>query len=229
MPPLDLLAPDDPVTNDDADARERAQTIEDTLSAFGIPAQVVEWSRGPAVTQFGVEPGYYEKQDREGETHRFKIRVSKILALSNDLALALAAAPIRIEAPVPGRSLVGIEVPNAVKTLVGLRGVLESKQFQKIRSPLRIALGRDVAGEAVVANLASMPHLLIAGATNSGKSVCLNAIIASLLYQNTPDKLKLLMVDPKRVELHVLEVESQTPNLVLVGASEPAWQSVGED
>lgn len=201
LPSIDLLAADDLANGDDAEARERAQVIEDTLSAFGIPAQVVEWSQGPAVTQFGIEPGYYEKQDREGETHRFKIRVSKILALSNDLALALAASPIRIEAPVPGRALVGIEVPNADKSLVGLRGVLESKQFQKIRSPLRIALGRDVAGEAVVANLAAMPHLLIAGATNSGKSVCLNAVIASLLFQNTPEELKLLMVDPKRVEL----------------------------
>jgi S-DNA-T family DNA segregation ATPase FtsK/SpoIIIE len=201
LPSLDLLVPDEVGTSDDADARERAQVIEDTLGAFGIPAQVVEWSRGPVVTQFGVEPGYYEKQDREGEVHRFKIRVSKILALSNDLALALAAAPIRIEAPVPGRALVGIEVPNAEKTLVGLRSVLESKQFAKIRSPLRVALGRDVAGEAVVANLGAMPHLLIAGATNSGKSVCLNAIIASLLFQNTPEELKLLMVDPKRVEL----------------------------
>ena len=200
-PPLDLLISDKSATGDDGDARQSAQVIEETLDAFGIPARVVGWNRGPVVTQFGVEPGYIERRDREGNTHRYKIRISKILSLSNDLALALAATSIRIEAPVPGRSVVGIEVPNAEKSLVGLRGVLESRQFGKIRSNLRIALGRDVSGEAVVADLAAMPHLLVAGATGSGKSVCLNAAIVSLLYQNTPDELKLLLIDPKRVEL----------------------------
>ena len=201
LPPLDLLIPDEADLGDDADARHQAQIIEETLEAFGIPAQVVEWNRGPVVTQFGVEPGYVERQDRDGNSRRYKIRVSKILSLTNDLALALAATPIRIEAPVPGRPVVGIEVPNAAKALVGLRGVLESTQFRKIRTKLRIALGRDVSGAAVVADLGMMPHLLLAGATGSGKSVCLNAIIASLLFQNTPNELKLLMVDPKRVEL----------------------------
>jgi len=201
LPPLDLLLPDEGQGGDDADARHRAQIIEETLEAFGIPARVVEWHRGPVVTQFGVEPGYIERQDREGNLRRYKIRVSKILSLTNDLALALAASPIRIEAPVPGRAIVGIEVPNTKKSLVGLRGVLESPQFRKKRSKLRIALGRDVSGEPVVADLATMPHLLIAGATGSGKSVCLNAIIASLLFQNTPQELKLLLIDPKRVEL----------------------------
>ncbi len=201
LPPLDLLNPEKPVTDDEADARLKAQIIEDTLDAFGIPAQVTEWHRGPVVTQFDVEPGYIERPDREGNLHRYKIRVSKILSLANDLALALAASPIRIEAPVPGRAVVGIEVPNETKTLVGLRGVLESEQFQKLHSPLRIALGRDVSGEAVVASLTTMPHLLVAGATGSGKSVCLNAIIASLLFFHRPDELKLLLVDPKRVEL----------------------------
>ncbi|MBC7237575.1 MAG: DNA translocase FtsK [Chloroflexi bacterium] len=201
LPPLDLLAADEAGDTDDADARHKAQVIEETLEAFGIPAQVVEWSRGPVVTQFGVEPGYLERIDRDGNTRRQKIRVSKILSLSNDLALALAASPIRIEAPVPGRPVVGIEVPNAAKALVGLRGVLESRAFEKLRSPLRIALGRDVSGEAVVADLTGMPHLLLAGATGSGKSVCLNAIICSLLFQCRPDELQLLLVDPKRVEL----------------------------
>lgn len=201
LPSLALLSPDQEVSGDDSDARQRAETIEKTLRAFGIPASVIEWHRGPAVTQFGIEPGYTERQDREGNTLQFKVRVSKIIALSNDLALALAAAPIRIEAPVPGRPVVGIEVPNSAKSLVGLRGVLESDEFQKAKGTLRIALGRDVSGKAVVADLATMPHLLVSGATGSGKSACLNAIIASLLFYSQPDQVKLLLVDPKRVEL----------------------------
>ncbi len=201
LPPLDLLTPDRSDGGDDADARHKAEIIEKTLAAFGIPAQVVEWHRGPVVTQFGVEPGYIERRDRNGNIRQYKVRVSRILALQNDLALALAAAPIRIEAPVPGRPIVGIEVPNTDKTLVGLRGVLESEAFRKLRSPLRICLGRDVSGQPVVADLTKMPHLLIAGATGTGKSVCLNALIVSLLYQNTAEQLKLLLIDPKRVEL----------------------------
>jgi S-DNA-T family DNA segregation ATPase FtsK/SpoIIIE len=196
LPPIELLVSDEAQDGDDAGARLRAQTIEETLAAFGIPAEVVEWNRGPAITQFGVEPGFVEKGGRQ-----YKIRVSKILSLQNDLALALAAAPIRIEAPVPGRAVVGIEVPNEVKTLVGLRDILTSEQFTRLRSPLKLGLGRDVSGQPVVADLTRMPHLLIAGSTNSGKSVCLNAIIVSLLYQHTADTLRLLLVDPKRVEL----------------------------
>jgi DNA segregation ATPase FtsK/SpoIIIE, S-DNA-T family len=201
LPPLDLLIADEVGDGDDADARHKAQVIEETLEAFGVPVEVVEWHRGPAVTQFGVEPGYLERSDRDGGTRRQKIRVSKILSLTNDLALALAATPIRIEAPVPGRSVVGIEVPNATKALVGLRDVLESRQFIKLSSPLRIAMGRDVSGEAVVTDLSAMPHLLLAGATGSGKSVCLNVIICSLLFQCRPSELQLLLIDPKRVEL----------------------------
>jgi S-DNA-T family DNA segregation ATPase FtsK/SpoIIIE len=201
LPSLDLLGVDQPTTNDDADARMKAEIIENTLEAFGIPARVTEWHRGPVVTQFGVEPGYIEQQDRDGNIRRFKIRVSKILSLTSDLALALAASPIRIEAPVPGRAVVGIEVPNTAKSVVGLRGVLESTVFRKMRSRLRISLGRDVSGEAVVADLVGMPHLLLAGTTGSGKSVCLNAIIASLLFYNGPAQVNLLLVDPKRVEL----------------------------
>ena len=201
LPPLDLLVPDAVNSVDDADARQRAQIIEETLEAFGVPAEVVDWHRGPVVTQFDLEPGYIEREDRDGNLRRFKIRVNKILSLTNDLALALAASPIRIQAPVPGRPVVGIEVPNADKMLVGLRGVLDSAQFRKLRGPLRIALGRGVSGEPVVTDLAKMPHLLIAGATGSGKSVCLNALIASLLFFNTPEQLQFLMVDPKRVEL----------------------------
>ena len=141
LPSLDMLIMDQAEKGDDADARMRAQIIEETLEAFGIPVEVLEWHRGPVVTQFGVEPGYIERQDRDGVMRRFKIRVSKILSLSNDLALALAAAPIRIEAPVPGRAVVGIEVPNDTKTLVGLRGVLESNVFRKARPALALRPG----------------------------------------------------------------------------------------
>jgi S-DNA-T family DNA segregation ATPase FtsK/SpoIIIE len=179
--------------------RQRVKIIEETLASFGIEARVREINPGPAVTQFGVEPGYLEKKDSEGRQR--KVRVARIVNLTNDLALALSASPIRIEAPVPGRPYVGIEVPNATKSLVSLRSVMESENFLNDKSPLRFGLGRDVAGQAVVADLAAMPHLLIAGATGSGKSVCINAIIACFLATHTPETLRLLMVDPKMVEL----------------------------
>ena len=184
-----------------AEIRERVRIIEDTLASFGVPAKVVEVNRGPTVTQFGVEPGYLERRDSNGQVKRSKIKVSKIANLANDLALALAASPIRIEAPVPGRSIVGIEVPNAEVSLVALRSVLESEAFRKIKGPLPIALGQDVAGNAVATDLAAMPHLLIAGATGSGKSVCINSIISSLLCTRTPTELQFIMIDPKMVEL----------------------------
>jgi S-DNA-T family DNA segregation ATPase FtsK/SpoIIIE len=201
LPPLSLLAEDEVMEGDEAQTRYQAEVIEKTLAAFGVPATVVEWNRGPVVTQYGIEPGYIERQDAAGNTQRHKVRVNKILTLHNDLALALAAAPIRIEAPIPGRGLVGIEVPNQERALVGLRGVVAAPEYERVRSNLRMALGRGVSGEPVVADLARMPHLLIAGATGTGKSVCLNAIIASLLLQNMPEELQLLLVDPKRVEL----------------------------
>ena len=198
LPPLNLLASDSSQRFGEATVREMANTIERTLAAFNVPAKVVSVNRGPTVTQFGVEPGFIE---RNGE--RYKVRVSKIERLSDDLALALAASSIRIEAPVPGRPYVGIEVPNPRSTLVTLRGVLESPEFQKVASPLAIALGKDVSGAAVATDLGKMPHLLIAGATGSGKSVCINAVITSLLYNNTADTVRFLMVDPKMVELPI--------------------------
>nr|MBC7244941.1 DNA translocase FtsK [Chloroflexota bacterium] len=184
-----------------AEIRTRARIIEETLANFGVPAKVVEVNPGPTVTQFGVEPGFIERPERSGKTKRVKVKVNRISALANDLALALAASPIRIEAPVPGRSLVGIEVPNTSISLVSLRSVIDSEAFRSVHSKLRIALGQDVAGQPVVADLAQMPHLLIAGATGSGKSVCINSITACLLLHNTPDDLRLVMVDPKMVEL----------------------------
>jgi DNA segregation ATPase FtsK/SpoIIIE, S-DNA-T family len=201
LPPLDLLREDSVQLKANSDSDLKEQIIVETLAGFGIPSRVVDVNRGPTVTQFGVEPGYLVRKDKDGREVRRKVRVSRIHALSNDLALALAASPIRIEAPVPGRPYVGIEVPNDQTTMVSLRGVMEAEAFRKIQSPLAIALGRDVSGTPVAADLAAMPHLLIAGATGSGKSVCINAIVAGLLCQNHPDRLRLLMVDPKRVEL----------------------------
>ena len=219
------------------DIKERAHIIEQTLADFGLPVRVVEANPGPAVTQFGLQPGYRERRrsrdemrreaeemlkqrgygtsrrpiteellkevmDNEVEKYeRVKIKVSKIQSLTNDLALALSASPIRIEAPVPGRPLVGLEVPNTQKALVSLRGVLESDTFRQMKSTLRIALGQDTSGQSAVADLGRMPHLLVAGATGSGKSVCVNSIIATLLLTHTPDTLRFLMIDPKMVEL----------------------------
>ncbi|MFN8496966.1 MAG: DNA translocase FtsK [Anaerolineae bacterium] len=184
--------------------RQNARIIEDTLAAFGVPARVIEVNQGPAITQFGVEPGYVEKKDaKTGQVTRSKVKVNKISGLANDLALALAAPTIRIEAPVPGRPVVGIEVPNTKAHVVALRGVVESESFQDVDGPshLGIALGQDVAGQPVAVDLTKMPHMLIAGATGSGKSVCINAIVASLTLTHTPQTLRFLMVDPKRVEL----------------------------
>jgi S-DNA-T family DNA segregation ATPase FtsK/SpoIIIE len=203
FPSLELLEQTSEVKFAETDANRKARLIEETLDQFGIPAKVVETNAGPSVTQFGIEPGFVERRAPDGTIQRRRVPVNRILALQNDLALALAAAPIRIEAPVPGRSVVGIEVPNDKISVVSLRGVLESDVFKKVanKTPLPLALGRDVSGTAVVTDLVMMPHLLIAGATGSGKSVSINAIIACLLFNNTPDDLRLVLVDPKRVEL----------------------------
>lgn len=197
LPSIDqILEPGGEMSVDEEVDYQRARLIEDTLASFGAPAKVVEINRGPTITQFGVEPGFIE--GRNGQT---RVRVSKIASLADDLALALSAKRIRIQAPVPSKGFVGIEVPNEAIALVALRDVIESEAFRRLKSPLRIALGQDVAGNPVAVDLAAMPHLLIAGTTGSGKSVCVNAIICCLLLNNTPEDLRLLMVDPKRVEL----------------------------
>jgi len=193
----DLLEPGSEQELGDTQIREQVEVIEHTLESFGAPATVVEINQGPTITQYGVEPNFI--QQRSGR--KTKVKVGKIASLSDDLALALAAKSIRIQAPVPGKGYVGIEVPNSAKALVSLRDVMEAPEFEGIRSSLRIGLGQNVAGQPIAANLTQMPHLLIAGTTGSGKSVCVNAIIACLLLQNTPEHLKLVMVDPKRVEL----------------------------
>ncbi len=170
------------------DTENNAKRIQQTLEKFGIPVEMGATKVGPTVTQYTFRPA-------EG------VKLSRVTTLSNDLSLALAAHPIRIEAPIPGQSLVGVEVPNRAKAIVGLREILEDESFKHRKNNLMVALGKDVAGAVWLYDLTKMPHLLVAGATNSGKSVCLNAIIVSLLYQNNPDDLRFIMVDPKRVEL----------------------------
>src|SRR4030065_188449 len=168
---------------------------------FSIPAKVVGFRIGPTVTQFAVEPGFVEKPGSEDEVVRQKVRVAQIASLQRDLALALSASSLRIEAPVPGRPDVGLEVPNSRSTVGRLRPILETEAFYRFGSPLTIALGRDASGQAVVAALASMPHLLIAGTTGSGKSVCIAALTACLVMNNTPEDLRLVMIDPNGVGL----------------------------
>ncbi len=224
LPPLTDLAEAAEIEVRPIDNEARAQLIIETLASFGVDARVVSINQGPTVTQFGVEPGWetktrtvavkddkgHQTYDRDGKplmrsevTSRTRVRVNRVTALANDLALALAAPTIRIEAPVPGKPIIGIEVPNTTTSLVSLRSVIESTAFQKAnaRSRLAIALGKGVSGEPLAADLGKMPHLLIAGATGSGKSVCINSIIACFLLHNTPEDLRMVLIDPKRVEL----------------------------
>lgn len=170
------------------DPAETARALEQTLESFGVKARVVHWEVGPVVTRFEVQP-------EPG------VKVQRITSLTNDIALNLAAQSVRIEAPIPGKSAIGIELPNLKASLVHLREILAADVFQKATSPLVVAIGKDIAGHPIVADLAEMPHLLIAGATGSGKSVALNAMIASLLFRSTPRQVRFVMIDPKRVEL----------------------------
>jgi S-DNA-T family DNA segregation ATPase FtsK/SpoIIIE len=216
LPPIDILDATPEIEFSEADNVQRAKIIEDALASYGVDAKVVQINAGPTVTQFGVEPGWdrrlkeKKERDRNGEVQvtleevsKTRVKVERITSLANDLALALAAPSIRIEAPVPGKSIVGIEVPNTSISVVSLRGVIESGSYQKqqARSKLAVALGKGAGGEAVAGDLSRMPHLLIAGATGSGKTVCLNAIICCMLLYNTPFDTRFIMVDPKRVEL----------------------------
>ena len=186
-PPLSLLEKDSgrPETGD---IKANANIIKRTLQNFGISVEMDEISIGPSVTRYALKPA-------EG------VKLSRITALNNDLSLSLAAHPIRIEAPIPGKSLVGIEIPNTSKTTVGLATILGSEEFQRSDKPLLVSLGKSITGAAHFANLGKAPHMLIAGATGSGKSVTIHAIITSLLYRNSPEDLKFIMIDPKRVEL----------------------------
>ena len=189
FPPIDLLEPDkgEPLAGD---IRINSAIIKRTFQNFNIQVEMSEVNIGPTVTQYTLKPA-------EG------VKLSQITSLYNDLSLALAAHPVRIEAPIPGRPLVGIEVPNRTRTIVRLKNLIEHPSFQNSVSNLNLALGRDVAGNPVFADLARMPHLLVAGATGTGKTICLNSIITSLLYQNSPEILRLILIDPKRVEFPV--------------------------
>jgi len=203
LPPLDMLSGERSARPDERNINMTAGMIEKTLAEFGIPARVIDFQVGPTVTQFAVEPGYVEKEKAGDEENleRKKVRVSQISSLARDLSLALSAERLRIQAPVPGRPYVGIEVPNVRSSIVRLRPILESEVFYKLNSPLTIALGRDVSGNPVIADLTQMPHLLIAGTTGSGKSVCIAALTACLAMNNTPDDMRIVMIDPKMVEL----------------------------
>jgi S-DNA-T family DNA segregation ATPase FtsK/SpoIIIE len=189
FPPLDLLEIDkgEPTTGD---IRINSAIIKRTLQNFDIQVEMSEVNIGPTVTQYTLKPA-------EG------VKLTRITSLSNDLSLALSAHPIRIEAPIPGRPLVGIEVPNSTRTIVRLKNMLENQKFQNASSRLTLALGRDVAGFPVFADLARMPHLLVAGSTGTGKTICLNTLITTLLYGNSPETLRLILIDPKRVEFPV--------------------------
>jgi len=189
FPPFDILSSaSSEVYVSDKVLKDNAKKIREKLAQFDIPVAMKDVNIGPTVLQYTLQPD-------EG------IKLNKITALKNDLALALAAKSIRIEAPIPGKSLVGIEVPNEKRMIVHLRELLESEEFESVNSKLRLVIGRDVSGAPVIDDLVSMPHLLIAGATGSGKSVGMNTFLLSLLYQNSPQDLKFIMIDPKRVEL----------------------------
>ncbi|MEW5988048.1 MAG: DNA translocase FtsK 4TM domain-containing protein, partial [Chloroflexota bacterium] len=201
LPPLTLLEEEKEALLSQTEIEQKKRIIEQTLKDFDLAATVTEIRRGPAVTQFGVQPGYVERPGPDGQPRQYKVRVGQIAALHRDLALALAAPRLRIEAPVPGRGIVGVEVPNGETSVVRLRSILNADAFRHIRGTLAVGMGRDVAGAPVATDLAKLPHLLIAGTTGSGKSVCINALVACLVCNNTPEQLRLVMMDPKKVEL----------------------------
>lgn len=190
LPPLTLLARPNRVKNIrfNKDISENVRILEDTLESFGVKARVMQVSRGPAITRYEIQPPA-------------GVKVSRIVNLADDIALSMAAPDVRIEAPIPGKAAVGIEVPNKEISMVHLRDLLETQEFIQSKSKLTIALGKDIAGNPIMGDMGKMHHLLIAGATGSGKSVCLNTLIASILFKATPDEVKLLMIDPKMVEL----------------------------
>jgi S-DNA-T family DNA segregation ATPase FtsK/SpoIIIE len=190
---------------DMTEIRDNARKLEETLMSFGVEAHVINVSKGPSVTR-------YELQPKAG------VKVSRIVSLSDDIALGLAASGVRIEAPIPGKAAVGIEIPNRETTPVYLREVIESKEFQKSTKKIAVALGKDISGESIIGDLTKMPHVLIAGATGSGKSVCINSLIISILYKYNPDEVRLLMVDPKVVELNVY---NGIPHLLIPVVTDP--------
>ena len=207
-PKLDLLnnnAKSKMKNEDKQDLFDNANKLEDTLMSFGVEAKVLQVTKGPSVTRFEIQPSP-------------GVKVSKIVNLQDDIALGLAASAVRMEAPIPGKSARGIEVPNKKQTPVFLREVLDSKEFQESTKKISFALGKDITGTCIVGDLSEMPHMLIAGATGSGKSVCINSLIVSLLYKYSPDEIKLLMIDPKVVELSIY---NGIPHLLIPVVTEP--------
>ena len=202
LPPLQILLAETAVRADERTINQTAGLIMKTLAEFGIPATVIGYRVGPSVTQFAVQPGFIKKPGSdEDDALQMKVRVAQIASLEKDIALALSAQRLRIEAAVPGKPYVGIEVPNTHSSVVRLKTLLESDAFNKVGAPLTIAIGRDVSGHPLIADLARMPHVLIAGATGSGKSVCITSIAACLAMNNTPEDLRMVMIDSKMVEL----------------------------
>mgnify|MGYP002726475544 CR=1 FL=1 len=206
IPPLSLLQKGKAATGDSSrELKETAMRLQQTLNTFGVKVTITDISQGPSVTR-------YELQPEQG------VKVSKIVGLADDIKLNLAATDIRIEAPIPGKAAIGIEVPNKENMTVALRDLLESNEFQEFNSNIAFAVGKDIAGKTVVADIAKMPHMLIAGATGSGKSVCINTLIMSILYKAHPDDVKLIMVDPKVVELSVY---NGIPHLLIPVVTDP--------
>ena len=203
LPPLSILMTDQNTRPDERTINQTAGMIEKTLAEFGIHTNVIGFRVGPTVTQFAVQPGFMKRagSTAEEDAQQIKVRVAQIASLQKDLALALSAERLRIEAPVPGKPYVGIEVPNTHGSVVRMRSILETEAFHKVSAPLALALGRDVSGQPVVADLGRMPHILIAGATGSGKSVCITSLAACLAMNNSPEDLRMIMIDSKMVEL----------------------------
>lgn len=206
-PPISLLKAPKVTSNRDVseELKSNAALLVDTLKSFGVQTRVIDISRGPTVTRYELQPSA-------------GVKISKITGLADDIALNLAAAGVRIEAPIPNKAAVGIEVPNKKVDIVTMREIIESNEFDKAKSNLSMALGRDIAGNSVVADIAKMPHMLIAGATGSGKSVCINSIIISLLYKSSPSEVRFLMIDPKVVELGVY---NGIPHLLVPVVTDP--------
>lgn len=190
LPPINLLSKSVSKANDPAAAtelKEKADTLINTLESFGVKARIVAIQRGPRVTRYEIQPAA-------------GVKVSKITNLSDDIALNLAAAGVRIEAPIPGKAAIGIEIPNTNQDVVSIREIIESREFRDAKSKLAFSVGKDIAGNIIIGDVAKMPHMIIAGTTGSGKSVCTNSIIMSILYRATPDEVKLILIDPKMVE-----------------------------
>ncbi|NMA79035.1 MAG: DNA translocase FtsK [Clostridiales bacterium] len=208
QPPISLLNPPSPSVvngNIEQELKQNAENLVDTLKSFGVETRIIGINRGPAVTRYELQPSA-------------GVKISRITGLSDDIALNLATAGVRIEAPIPNKPAVGIEVPNKIVDIVPIREIIDSKEFDESKSKLSVAMGKDIAGNNIIADIAKMPHMLIAGATGSGKSVCINSIIMSLLYNASPEDVRILLIDPKVVELSIY---NGIPHLLIPVVTDP--------